>query len=51
MLELPVYDGSETGEKIYDTLTVIGHAIAPDERMPDRCRGRTPALAGCSAGR
>src|SRR3982750_365933 len=24
VLELPVYDGSETGEKLYNTLTVIG---------------------------
>jgi hypothetical protein len=30
VLELAVYDGSETGEKVYDTLTVIGRPIAPD---------------------
>jgi hypothetical protein len=35
VLELPVYDGSETGEKLYNTLTVIGRAIAPGERKPD----------------
>ena len=29
VLEVPVYDGSETGEKIYNTLTVIGKPIAP----------------------
>src|SRR5207237_336659 len=34
ILELPVYDGSEKGEKVYNTLTVIGPAIAPDERVP-----------------
>jgi hypothetical protein len=30
VLELAVYDGSETGEKVYDTLTVIGRPSAPD---------------------
>jgi hypothetical protein len=30
LLQVSVYDGSDTGEKIYDTLTVIGKAIAPD---------------------
>ena len=40
MLEFPVYDGSENGEKVYNTLTVIGRAIAPGERVPDRCRRR-----------
>ena len=35
ILEFPVYDGSETGEKIYNTLTVIGHEIAPGERNHD----------------
>ena len=34
VLELAVYDGSETGEKVYDTLTVIGHPIAPDANKP-----------------
>ncbi|HUI20105.1 MAG TPA: cell envelope integrity EipB family protein [Methylocella sp.] len=28
LLEVKVYDGSETGEKIYETTTYIGHAIA-----------------------
>ena len=40
ILELPVYDGSEKGEKVYNTLTVIGRVIAPNERVPDRCRRR-----------
>ena len=35
VLELPVYDGSETGEKLYNTLTVIGRQIPPGERKPD----------------
>src|SRR5262249_50666794 len=34
ILELPVYDGSDKGEKVYSTLTVIGRAIAPNERAP-----------------
>ena len=40
ILEFPIYDGSETGEKVYNTLTVIGHEIAPSERVP------TDAAAG-----
>jgi hypothetical protein len=28
VLEVKVYDGSETGEKVYDTTTFIGHPIA-----------------------
>ena len=41
--EAIVFDGSESGEKIYDTLTVIGKAIAPKERQP------TDAAAGKAA--
>ncbi len=44
ILELPVYDGSETGEKIYDTLTVIGQPVAP-EKKPDDAAGRNDALS------
>ena len=40
LLQVSVYDGSDTGEKLYDTLTVIGSAIAPDEHKP------TDAVAG-----
>ena len=40
---MSVYDGSDTGEKLYDTLTVIGKAIAPDEHKP------TDAAAGQAA--
>lgn len=29
LLQLPVYDGSETGQKVYDTLTVIGPPAGP----------------------
>ncbi|HKF07344.1 MAG TPA: cell envelope integrity EipB family protein [Xanthobacteraceae bacterium] len=45
ILELPVYDGSEKGEKVYNTLTVIGPAIAPNERVPTDAAAREPALA------
>src|SRR5207248_11749848 len=34
ILELPLYDGSDKGEKIYQTLSVIGHAISPNDRPP-----------------
>ena len=52
MLQVPVYDGSDTGEKLYDTLTVIGKAIAPERESPtDAAAGqaairRADALAG-----
>jgi hypothetical protein len=45
ILELPVYDGSEKGEKVYNTLTVIGPAIAPNERVPTDAAGGEPVLA------
>jgi hypothetical protein len=35
ILSFPVYDGSETGEKVFDTLSVIGRKIGPDERKHD----------------
>ena len=44
LLEVAVYDGSESGEKIYDTLTVIGKMIAPAERKPADAAGDQPAL-------
>src|SRR5215468_5783270 len=31
LLELMVYDGSDNGQKVYNTLTVIGQPIAPDK--------------------
>jgi hypothetical protein len=34
LLQLPLYDGSDKGEKIYQTLSVIGHVILPNERPP-----------------
>jgi hypothetical protein len=45
ILEFPVYDGSESGEKLYNTLTVIGRAIAPGAKPPDDAGAKIPALA------
>jgi hypothetical protein len=40
-LELSVYDGSETGEKVFDTLTVIGRAIPPGgKKLTDAAAGK-----------
>ncbi len=46
ILEFPVYDGSETGDKVYRTLTVIGRVIAPDERAPKDAAAGQAGLAG-----
>lgn len=46
ILELPVFDGTETGEKIYSTLTVIGPQIAPDQRKPNDAAADRADLAG-----
>ena len=45
VLSFPVYDGSETGDKVFDTLTVIGHEIKPDERSHDDAAAAEPKLA------
>jgi hypothetical protein len=46
VLDLQVYDGSEDGEKLYNTLTVIGHVIAPDERKATDAAAGKAALEG-----
>jgi hypothetical protein len=46
LLQVSVYDGSDTGEKVYDTLTVIGKAIAPGEHNPDDAIAGQAAFAG-----
>jgi hypothetical protein len=46
ILEFPVYDGSEKGEKIYNTLTVVGRMIPPNERVPTDAAAGQQALAG-----
>lgn len=35
LLEVDVYDGSESGEKIYHSLSVIGHRIEPAKKVDD----------------
>ncbi len=45
LLEASVYDGSETGEKVYDTLAVIGTVIKPGEMPPTDAAAKQPALA------
>jgi hypothetical protein len=46
VVELPVYDGSETGEKVYNTLTVIGREVPPGEKVPTDASAKIPTLAG-----
>jgi EipB-like len=46
ILEFPVYDGSENGEKVYNTLTVIGRPIGPEERVPTDAAAGHKAVAG-----
>ena len=45
ILDFPVYDGSESGGKVFDTLTVIGHKILPNERNHDDAAANEPKLA------
>lgn len=45
LLEVPAYDGSETGKKLYNTLTVIGREIPPDASKLDDASGKQSALA------
>ncbi len=45
VVEVPVFDGSETGEKTYDTLTVIGRAIPPEAAKPPDAAGADAELA------
>jgi hypothetical protein len=45
VLDFPVYDGSETGEKLYNTLTVIGKAIPPGAKPPADATKDVAALA------
>ena len=45
ILDFPVYDGSETGEKVYNTLTVIGHKLGPNDRKHDDAAADEPKLS------
>ncbi|HTV37727.1 MAG TPA: cell envelope integrity EipB family protein [Xanthobacteraceae bacterium] len=45
ILTFPVYDGSETGQKVFNTLTVIGKKILPGEQQHDDAAAHEPKLA------
>ena len=45
ILSFPVYDGSENGEKVFNTLTVIGKKIAPGARDHDDAATHEAKLA------
>jgi hypothetical protein len=45
VLDFPVYDGSESGEKLYNTLTVIGHPIEPGQKPVTDAGAKIPQLA------
>jgi hypothetical protein len=46
ILDFPVFDGSDNGEKVYDTLTVIGRKLATDERKHDDAAQGLASLDG-----
>ena len=46
LLEVTVYDGSETGDKIYQSLTVIGKKIAANEQAPNDAAAGHAVVAG-----
>jgi hypothetical protein len=46
LVQLLVYDGSDTGEKLYDTFAVIGKPIAPGEHKTDDATAGQAAFAG-----
>jgi hypothetical protein len=45
ILDFPVYDGSDTGDKVFDTLSVIGRKIEAGERQHDDAAANEPKLA------
>jgi len=46
LLQLAVYDGSDTGDKLYDTLSVIGKAIAADTQKPTDATANQQVFSG-----
>jgi len=46
LLELSVFDGSESGEKVFSTLAVIGNVILPGDKKPDDAAADNAVLAG-----
>src|SRR5271165_6630970 len=51
ILEVPLYDGSDKGDKVFNTLTVIGRAIAPHERPPSDAAASSPHSTSGTASR
>ena len=45
ILSFPIYDGSENGEKVFNTLTVIGKQIPPGARQHDDAAAHESKLA------
>ena len=45
IVDFPVYDGSETGEKLYNTLTIIGRPIAAGGKPVTDAGAKLPELA------
>jgi EipB-like len=45
VLDFPVFDGSDTGDKVYNTLTVIGRKLTADDRKHDDAAAAEPKLA------
>jgi hypothetical protein len=45
LLELSVFDGSASGDKVFSTLAVIGREIKPGEKLPDDAAAGNAALA------
>jgi hypothetical protein len=46
LLELSVFDGSESGDKVFSTLAVIGNVIPPGQKLPDDAAAGNAVLAG-----
>src|SRR3954453_23168640 len=46
LLEVAVYDGSESGEKIYQSLSVLGRRIEPDRKPDSDAAGGKDSLSG-----
>ena len=44
VLNFPIFDGSDTGDKVYDTLTIIGRKLGADDRKHDDAAALEPKL-------
>jgi hypothetical protein len=45
ILNFPVYDGSDSGDKVFNTMTIIGKKLEPNERNHDDAAAHEPKLA------